>query len=155
MGSMMGGREPHSERWMQMSKRHWGALLAAPIAVLAGCGHPLTPAAGPAGYQLQMSMVEYAQLMKTPLFVQGRYILKEANALRAKSDGEAYANLKVAQAQAEAMRVQNAALRENKDVLELRRIEVELKKAERWDGKLPEHIYAGAPVPFMNVNPGK
>jgi len=79
----------------------------------------------------------------------------EANALRAKADGEAYANLKVAQAQAEAMRVQNAALRENKDVLELRRIEVEMKKAERWDGKLPEHIYAGAPVPFMNVNPGK
>jgi len=79
----------------------------------------------------------------------------EANALRAKADGEAYANLKVAQAQAEAMRVQNAALRENKDVLELRRIEVELKKAERWDGKLPEAIYAGAPVPFMNVNPGK
>ena len=79
----------------------------------------------------------------------------EANALRAKADGEAYANLKVAQAQAEAMRVQNAALRENKDVLELRRIEVELKKAERWDGKLPEAIYAGAPVPFMNVGSGK
>lgn len=80
----------------------------------------------------------------------------EANALRAKADGEAYANLKVAQAQAEAMRVQNAALRENKDVLELRRIEVEMKKAERWDGKLPQHIYAGAPVPFMNVgNVGK
>ena len=79
----------------------------------------------------------------------------EASALRAKADGEAYANLKVAQAQAEAMRVQNAALRENKDVLELRRIEVEMKKAERWDGKLPEHIYASAPVPFMNVNAGK
>jgi regulator of protease activity HflC (stomatin/prohibitin superfamily) len=79
----------------------------------------------------------------------------EASALRAKADGEAYANLKVAQAQAEAMRVQNAALRENKDVLELRRIEVELKKAERWDGKLPEAIYAGAPVPFMNVGSGK
>jgi regulator of protease activity HflC (stomatin/prohibitin superfamily) len=79
----------------------------------------------------------------------------EANALRAKADGEAYANLKVAQAQAEAMRVQNAALRENKDVLELRRIEVELKKAERWDGKLPEAIYAGAPVPFMNVASGR
>ncbi len=79
----------------------------------------------------------------------------EASALRAKADGEAYANLKVAQAQAEAMRVQNAALRENKDVLELRRIEVEMKKAERWDGKLPEHIYAGAPIPFLNVNAGK
>jgi len=36
-------------------------------------------------------------------------------------------------------------------VLELRRIEVEKIKAERWDGKLPENIYAGAPIPFLQV----
>lgn len=76
----------------------------------------------------------------------------EASALRAKADGEAYANLKMAQAQADALKVQNAALAQNKDVLELRRIEVERLKAERWDGKLPENIYASAPVPFLNVN---
>jgi regulator of protease activity HflC (stomatin/prohibitin superfamily) len=75
----------------------------------------------------------------------------EATALRAKADGEAYANLKVAQAQAEALRVQNAALAQNKDVLELRRIEVEQAKAQKWDGKLPQAIYAGAPVPFLQV----
>jgi regulator of protease activity HflC (stomatin/prohibitin superfamily) len=75
----------------------------------------------------------------------------EAAALRAKADGEAYANLKMAQAQADALKVQNAALAQNKDVLELRRIEVERLKAERWDGKLPQNIYAGAPVPFLNV----
>lgn len=75
----------------------------------------------------------------------------EANALKAKSDGQAYAELKVAQAQAEALRVQNAALAQNKDVLELRRIEVELEKAKRWNGQLPQNIFAGAPVPFFNV----
>lgn len=75
----------------------------------------------------------------------------EASALRAKADGEAYANLKVATAQADALKIQNSALAQNKDVLELRRIEVEHLKAERWDGKLPEHIYAGAPIPFFNV----
>lgn len=75
----------------------------------------------------------------------------EATALKAKADGEAYANLKVATAQAEALRVQNAALAQNKDVLELRRIEVEKVKAERWDGKLPQNIYAGAPIPFLQV----
>jgi len=73
----------------------------------------------------------------------------EATALRAKADGEAYANLKVATAQAEALRVQNAALAQNKDVLELRRIEVEHVKAERWNGALPSSIYAGAPIPFF------
>jgi prohibitin 2 len=76
----------------------------------------------------------------------------EAAALRAKADGEAYANLKVATAQADALKIQNAALAQNKDVLELRRIEVEMAKAGRWDGKLPQAIYAGAPVPFLKVD---
>jgi len=75
----------------------------------------------------------------------------DASAVRAKADGDAYANLKVATAQAEALRIQNAALAQNREVLELRRIEVEKIKAERWDGKLPENIYAGAPIPFLNV----
>lgn len=75
----------------------------------------------------------------------------EASALRAKADGEAYANLKVATAQADALKIQNAALAQNKDVLELRRIEVEHVKAERWDGKLPVNMYAGAPMPFLNI----
>jgi len=79
----------------------------------------------------------------------------EASALRAKADGEAYANLKMATAQADALKIQNAALAQNKDVLELRRIEVEKVKAERWDGKLPENIYAGAPIPFLDVGKGR
>jgi len=74
----------------------------------------------------------------------------EATALKAKADGEAYANLKVATAQADALRIQNAALAQNRDVLELRRIEVERVKAERWNGALPTAVYAGAPIPFFN-----
>jgi regulator of protease activity HflC (stomatin/prohibitin superfamily) len=79
----------------------------------------------------------------------------EANALKAKADGEAYATIKAANAQADALRVQNEALAKNKDVLDLRRIEVERMKAERWDGKLPTNIYAGAPIPFFNPGSGK
>ena len=75
----------------------------------------------------------------------------EANAVKATADGDAYAKLKVAQAEAQAMQVQNEALAKNKDVLELRRIEVELTKAQKWNGQLPQSIYAGAPVPFMSV----
>ena len=55
-------------------------------------------------------------------------------------------------ARAEALRVQNEALAKNKDVLELRRIEVERLKAEKWNGQLPTAIYAGAPIPFLNVS---
>jgi len=75
----------------------------------------------------------------------------EASARKAQADGEAYANLSIAKAQAEALRVQNAALAQNKDVLELRRIEVERTKAEKWNGALPSAIYAGAPIPFLQV----
>lgn len=75
----------------------------------------------------------------------------EAAAARAKADGEAYANLTVARAAAESLKIQNAALAQNKDVLELRRIEVEMAKAQKWDGKLPENIYASAPIPFFQA----
>ena len=74
----------------------------------------------------------------------------EATALRATADGQSYALLKNATAQADALKVQNAALAQNRDVLELRRIEVEMAKAGKWDGKLPTAIYAGAPIPFFN-----
>jgi regulator of protease activity HflC (stomatin/prohibitin superfamily) len=75
----------------------------------------------------------------------------EASAVRARADGDAYASLKVATAQAEALKIQNAALAQNKDVLELRRIEVERVKAERWNGQLPQNVYAAAPIPFFNT----
>jgi prohibitin 2 len=75
----------------------------------------------------------------------------EAAAVRATADGEAYATLKNAQADAEALRVKNAAIGQSPQVLELQRIQVEQTKAEKWDGKLPEAIYAGAPIPFLQV----
>jgi prohibitin 2 len=75
----------------------------------------------------------------------------EAAAVRATADGEAYARLKVATAEAESLKIQSTALAQNKDVLELRRITVEQTKAERWNGQLPSAIYAGAPIPFLNV----
>src|SRR3984885_4242366 len=72
----------------------------------------------------------------------------EADAVKATAD----ANLKIATAQAEALRVQNSALAQSKEVLELRRIEVEQTKANRWNGQLPQNVYAGAPIPFLNVS---
>ena len=77
----------------------------------------------------------------------------EASALRAKADGEAYANLKVATAQADALKIQNAALAQNKDVLELRRIEVAMTQAKAWNGVLPVNVYGSAPIPFINLTP--
>jgi prohibitin 2 len=75
----------------------------------------------------------------------------EASAVKATADGQAYATLKNAEAQAEALKIQSAALVQSNNVLELRRIQVEQTKAERWNGQLPSSIYAGAPIPFLNV----
>lgn len=75
----------------------------------------------------------------------------EANAVKAKADGDFYAKVKAAESEAKSLEIQNEALAKNKDVLELRRIEVEQTKANRWNGQLPQNIYAGAPIPFLNV----
>jgi regulator of protease activity HflC (stomatin/prohibitin superfamily) len=75
----------------------------------------------------------------------------DASAVKAKADGDFYAKIKAAESEAKSLEIQNEALAKNKDVLELRRIEVEQTKANRWNGQLPQNIYAGAPIPFLNV----
>ena len=64
---------------------------------------------------------------------------------------EAKATVATATAQAESIRVQSNALAQSKEILDLKRIEVERIKAEKWDGRLPQNIYAGAPIPFLQV----
>lgn len=67
------------------------------------------------------------------------------------AEAEASAKVKTAEAEAKSIQLQAQALRESPSFLELRRLEVERAKADKWDGKLPQNIYAGAPVPFLNV----
>jgi regulator of protease activity HflC (stomatin/prohibitin superfamily) len=97
------------------------------------------------GAENKLKTVESEQKQKVAVAV------AEASAMKARADGEAYSNLTIAKAQADALKLQNAALTQSKDVLELRRIEVEKVKAEKWDGALPQAIYAGAPIPFLNM----
>ncbi len=73
----------------------------------------------------------------------------EAHAMQARADGEAYSQLKIATAQAESLKIQNAALAQNKDVLELRRIEVDMVRAKQWKGDVPATMYGSAPIPFV------
>jgi len=75
----------------------------------------------------------------------------EASAVKATADGDAYAKLKNATADAESMRLQGQSIASNPSVLELRRIEVEMKRASVWDGKLPTQMFGSAPIPFMQI----
>lgn len=74
----------------------------------------------------------------------------EGNARKAEADGEVYTNLALAKAQAESLRVQDAVLAQNKDVLKPHRIEVGKTKTEKWKGALPTSICV-APIPLMDV----
>lgn len=79
----------------------------------------------------------------------------EASAVKARADGNAYATVANAKAAAEALKVQADAIAQSKDILELRRVQVEQTKAERWNGVLPQNVYAGAPIPFLSVPQAK
>ena len=80
----------------------------------------------------------------------------DANAVREQAKGAADARLLQAQAEAKAIALQGeaqaAAIRAQADALKSNPILIDLRKAERWDGKLPAAIYAGAPIPFLPVD---
>jgi regulator of protease activity HflC (stomatin/prohibitin superfamily) len=74
-----------------------------------------------------------------------------ANAAREKARGDADATLLVAQAEAKSIRLKAEAMAAaGPAFLELRRVDVEQTKAERWDGALPTWVTPGA-VGYMPV----
>jgi len=67
--------------------------------------------------------------------------------------GAADARLLQAQAEAKAIALQGeaqaAAIRAQADALKSNASLIDLRKAERWDAKLPAAICAGVPIPFL------
>jgi regulator of protease activity HflC (stomatin/prohibitin superfamily) len=81
----------------------------------------------------------------------------EQNALKAKRDldrirVEAEQTIAAATAEAEALRLQKMNI--SPDLIELRKIEANLKAIEKWNGILPEVTGAGA-IPFIGVGEAK
>ncbi|WP_425327971.1 SPFH domain-containing protein [Pseudomonas nitroreducens] len=72
----------------------------------------------------------------------------EADKERARAQGEADAKLTLAQADAKAIEIRAQALRANPDV-------VTLNAVEKWDGKLPQYMAQGSPLPFIGVGATK
>lgn len=79
----------------------------------------------------------------------------QAQAQRAQAAGAADARLLQATAEAKAIQLQGeaqaAAIKAQSEALKTNAALVDLRKAERWDGRLPTAIYASAPIPFLNV----
>jgi regulator of protease activity HflC (stomatin/prohibitin superfamily) len=79
----------------------------------------------------------------------------EANAARETARGKADATLLNAEAEAKGIRLRGeaeaSAIEAQTNALKANAALVELRRAERWDGKLPTSIYGSAPIPFMTA----
>jgi len=81
----------------------------------------------------------------------------EQMALKAQRDlvrikTEAEQSIAQAQAQAESLRLQKEQV--SPQLIELRKIEAQIKAIEKWNGVLPQYA-GGGPIPFINVVPDK
>ncbi len=82
----------------------------------------------------------------------------EANAIRERARGDADGNLLRAQAEAQAIiklkgEAEAAAIAAQAMALQGNPGLIELRRAERWDGKLPSQLLGTAPIPFMPIPP--
>ncbi|MBP5534465.1 MAG: hypothetical protein J6Y03_03055 [Alphaproteobacteria bacterium] len=79
----------------------------------------------------------------------------ESDSQKAASDAKAYAIKVESEAKAEATKqiglAEAAAIREKTKALSENSKLIELTKAEKWDGKLPENMYGSVPLPFINL----
>ena len=75
--------------------------------------------------------------------------LKAENDLR-RIKIEAEQRVAQAGAEAQAIKLQSDAANNEKYVA-LKQLEVQREYAKKWNGVLPQNIYAGAPIPFINI----
>ena len=79
----------------------------------------------------------------------------EADSQKAASEAKAYAIKVESQAKAEATKqiglAEAAAIREKSKALSENSKLVELTKAEKWNGELPQNMYGSAPLPILDL----
>ena|SRR3990167_2758384 len=83
-------------------------------------------------------------------------VTAEQNALAAKNKleqikFEAEQRIATAKAEAESIRLQSDAAN-NERFISLKKLEVQMKLAERWNGQLPQNMYANTPVPLLDLS---
>jgi regulator of protease activity HflC (stomatin/prohibitin superfamily) len=80
----------------------------------------------------------------------------EAKTMEIQARAKATQDVEIAKGNAEAIRVRGVAEAETQELMakaiSSNPLLVELRKAERWNGTLPQNIYAGAPIPFLSLS---
>ena len=75
----------------------------------------------------------------------------EAEQRIAQARAEAESQKLAAEAQAQALQIQREAI--TPELIELRRVEAQLRAIEKWDGAMPYMITGGSSLPFIQVSP--
>ena len=79
----------------------------------------------------------------------------ESDSKKAQSDADAYAIEVESKAKADAIRqmglAEAEAIEKKSRALSQNAKLVDLTKAEKWNGQLPQNVYSGAPIPFLDV----
>jgi regulator of protease activity HflC (stomatin/prohibitin superfamily) len=89
----------------------------------------------------------FAKAIESKVEAEQKALQAENDLIRIKTEAEQ--KIATAHAQAEALKLQKEAVTE--DLVRLRIVEAQMAAIERWDGKLPDVITAGGPVPILDV----
>ncbi len=90
---------------------------------------------------------EFTKAIEAKVTATQRALEAQQNLQRVKF--EAQQAIELAKAQAEALRLQRQNI--TAELVELRRIEAQVKAIEKWNGVMPQFVGAGAPVPILDL----
>lgn len=90
---------------------------------------------------------EFTKAIEAKVTATQRALEAQQNLQRVKF--EAQQAIELAKAQAEALRLQRQNI--SAELVELRRIEAQVKAIEKWNGQMPQFVGSGAPVPILDL----
>ena len=93
-----------------------------------------------------------AKIHATQVAMQIENEVRQTRATSEKLIVQADAQVKVAQAEAQAMELRGKAMQANPNLLELKKLEVQQAAISKWNGALPAQMVPGSALPFINLS---
>lgn len=79
--------------------------------------------------------------------------IAQAQAEKSVTEAKGRANAKIEDARGDSQAAQIRTSSITPQILEMKRLDIQMQTIEKWDGKLPETMVPGQAVPFVNVKP--
>jgi regulator of protease activity HflC (stomatin/prohibitin superfamily) len=85
--------------------------------------------------------------------VEAQKQIAQAEAEKSVTEARGRANAKIEDARGDSQAAQIRTSSITPQILEMKRLDIQMQTIEKWDGKLPETMVPGQAVPFVNVKP--